>query len=50
MFFSVVSSADSTLYQNPLRIVTPIFETFFTLVENTRVDEPKKNSRRPEIY
>lgn len=50
MLFSTVLFADSTLYQNPFGIVTPIFETFFTLVENTRVDEPKKNSRRPKIY
>lgn len=43
-------SADSTLYPNPLEIVTYIFETFFTLVENTRVDEPKKESRRSKVY
>ncbi len=40
MLISTVLFADSTLYQNPLKFVTPIFETFFTLVENTRVHEP----------
>ncbi len=49
-FCLVVILTVTPLYQNHLKIVTLLFESFFTLVANTRANERKKNTRRPKIH